>query len=203
MSLSKYRDIILDEVNIKNLEMIKDVESLIEYRAKGLISKLGPKFGPKAKAVAEKISQLVSGNIKRLKTDGRIGVELPDGPVEVEIEDLEISTISMAGVEVKQEGDDYVALDIQLTSTLIGEGLARELVHKIQNLRKDSGFEVADRIEIAYSGDGELEEAIAGYEHYIRSETLAVGLQKGSAAGGQKIEINGKEITIAINQAQS
>ncbi len=202
-SVVRYKDIILEEVNIKSLEATGDIESLVEYRGKGLVSKLGPKFGPKAKALAEKISQLDSANVKALKIAGRLGLSLADSPVEIVAEDVEISSISKDGLAVKQEGDDYVALDIRLTSELITEGYARELVHKVQNLRKDSGFEVADRIEIAYSGDGELEAALAEHDKYIRSETLAVALRKKPAVAGQKMEINGKEITIAINQAQS
>jgi isoleucyl-tRNA synthetase len=124
-------------------------------------------------------------------------------PVEVFIEDMEITTESKPGFSVKNEGQDLVALETVLTPVVLSEGLARELVHKIQNLRKDSGLEVADRIGITYSGDGELEAAMKGHDRYIRAETLAVTLQQDGIVTGQKIEINGKEITIAINHAQT
>jgi isoleucyl-tRNA synthetase len=202
-SVAKYRDIILEEVNIKNLGPLDDLENLVEYKAKGLISKLGPKFGAKAKAVADSILKLDNFAVKTLKNDGKFEMDLGGLKVEINAEDAEITTVSKSGMEVKQEGDDYVALDIQLTPSLVSEGHVRELVHKIQNLRKDSGFDVADRIEISYSGDPELEKAIAEHSQYIKTETLAISLAQKKISSGQINEINGKEITIEINKAIS
>lgn len=202
-SVAKYRDIILEEVNIKNLEPLDDLENLVEYKAKGLISKLGPKFGAKAKAVAESILKLDNFAVKTLKNDGKIEIELDGVQVQVNAEDTEITTVSRSGMEVKQEGDDNVALDIQLNPALVSEGHAREMVHKIQNLRKDSGFEVSDRIEVSYNGDADLEKALVEHRQYIKIETLATTIEKTGDGAGQKIEINGKEISIAITKAKS
>ncbi|OGF13664.1 MAG: hypothetical protein A2024_11040, partial [Candidatus Edwardsbacteria bacterium GWF2_54_11] len=201
--VEKYQDIIKDEVNVKTVEAIDDPEKLIQYRAKGLVSKLGPRYKNLAGIVKDKVPGMTSEQVKQLMQDGKYTLETASMPVEVFIEDMEITTESKPGFSVKNEGQDLVALETVLTPELLSEGLARELVHKIQNLRKDSGLEVADRIGITYSGDGELEAAMKGHDRYIRAETLAVTLQQDGIVTGQKIEINGKEITIAINHAQT
>jgi isoleucyl-tRNA synthetase len=201
--VEKYQDIIKDEVNVKTVEAIDDPEKLIQYRAKGLVSKFGPRYKNLAGIVKDKVPGMTSEQVKQLMQDGKYTLETASMPVEVFIEDMEITTESKPGFSVKNEGQDLVALETVLTPELLSEGLARELVHKIQNLRKDSGLEVADRIGITYSGDGELEAAMKGHDRYIRAETLAVTLQQDGIVTGQKIEINGKEITIAINHAQT
>ncbi|MDQ7797722.1 MAG: isoleucine--tRNA ligase [Candidatus Edwardsbacteria bacterium] len=200
--VEKYQDMIKDEVNVKTVEAIEDPEKLIQYRAKGLVSRLGPRYKNLAGIVKDLVPKMTSEQVKQLMQDGKFTLQA-SMPVEVFIEDMEITTESKPGFSVKNEGQDLVALETVLTPELLAEGLARELVHKIQNLRKDSGLEVADRIRITYSGDAELEAAMKIHDRYIKAETLAVTLQKVGVVTGQKIEINGKEITIAINHAQT
>jgi isoleucyl-tRNA synthetase len=197
--IEKHQDMIKDEVNIKAIEAIDDPENLVEYRAKGLVSKLGPRYKNMAGTVRDLVPKMASEKVKKLIQDGKVTLEA-SMPIEIFIEDMEISTESKSGFSVKKEGEDIVALDTNLTKDLILEGHARELVHKIQNLRKDTGLEVSDRIDITYRGDPELEAAIAGQEGYIRTETLAVRLEPNPGPAGQMTEINGKQITIAINK---
>jgi isoleucyl-tRNA synthetase len=143
---------------------------------------------------------MTSEQVKQLIQNGKFILHA-SMPVEIFIEDMEITTESKPGFSVKKEGEDIVALDISFTPALISEGHARELVHHIQNLRKEAGLEVSDRIRIAYRGDPDLESAIDEHREYIRSETLAVSLEGNLERDGQPAEINGKPITIAINKS--
>ncbi|MDP2806756.1 MAG: isoleucine--tRNA ligase, partial [bacterium] len=156
----RHQEIIRDEVNVKAVEQAPDADSLVDYRAKGLVSKLGPKFGPNAKAIAENITKLDGQQVKAFKAQGKCSIQTPAGQFEIETGDVEITAVSKPGLMVKEEGGDLAALDITLTPELTAEGCARELVHCVQNLRKESGFEVSDRITVTYRTDPELEAAI-------------------------------------------
>jgi isoleucyl-tRNA synthetase len=202
--LFRYKDIIQEEVNVKELELITDLDSLIEYRAKGLISKLGPKFGPKAKAAGDRIGQLDNAAVKKLKTGGKLDIDLDGSKAEILAEDAEITTVSKSGMAVKQEGEDCVALDVNLTRELTDEGHARELVHAVQNIRKESGFEVSDRIKVSYHCGPELQPAVDKFRTYITNETLALELKTGlPETAGHQMKINGHPINLVIKKANS
>ena len=200
----RHQEIIRDEVNVKTVEQAADADSLVDYRAKGLVSKLGPKFGPNAKAIAEEISKLDGQQVKAYKTQGKCSLQIPAGQFEVETGDAEITAVSKPGLMVKEEGGDLAALDIKLNPELTAEGHARELVHTIQNIRKESGFEVADRINVTYHADPELAEAVNKFKTYIMNETLALELKTGSPeTAGQQVRINGHPINLVIKQVKS
>ncbi|MBI5805913.1 isoleucine--tRNA ligase [candidate division TA06 bacterium] len=200
----RHQEIIRDEVNIKAVEQAADADSLVDYQAKGLVSKLGPKFGPNAKAIAEELLKLDGRQVKTFKAQGRYSIQIPAGQFEVETGDAEITAVSKPGLMVKEEGGDLAALDITLTPELTAEGCARELVHGIQNIRKESGFEVSDRINVYYSTDPELAAAIIKFKTYIMNETLALELKTGSPeTAGQQMQINGHPINLVIEQVKS
>lgn len=200
--IDKYREVIRDEVNVKAIGPLLDPDSIIVYKAKGLVSKLGPKYQKNAGAVKEGIAALASDRVKELARAGTCTIELPGGPVEVLAEDVEIGTESGPGFSAKRDGDDTVALATALTPALAAEGDARELVHVVQNLRKTSGFAVSDRIELSYRAGPELAAAIESHRETIMAETLATAFAPAGADGGrgERTEINGREITISIQR---
>jgi len=200
----RHQEIIRDEVNVKAVEQAPDADSLVDYRTKGLVSKLGPKFGPNAKALAGEISKLDGLQVKEFKAQGKYTIQLPAGQFEIETGDAEITAVSKPGLMVKEEGGELAALDITLTPELIAEGCARELVHGIQNIRKESGFEVSDRIKVSYATDPGLEAAIEKFKTYIMNETLALELKTGSPeTAGQQMQINGHTLNLFIEQVKS
>jgi len=204
-TIDRHQDLIKDEVNVKRVAPLADPDAIIVYKAKGLVSKLGPKYQKQAAAVKEGIAALPSEQVKRLLRDGTCPVALPDGPVDVSVEDIEISTESQPGFSSKRDGEDLVALDVRLSPALAAEGDARELVHKIQNLRKESGFAVSDRIRIGYLADGALAAAVAAHRRDIMDETLATAMEPGVPPGARvgQADINGKQITISIQRTTS
>jgi isoleucyl-tRNA synthetase len=202
--LQGYEDIIRDEINVKALEEIQSVEDLIEYRAKPQFAKLGPKFGPRGKAVAAAISGFTSEQARFLKEKGFIRVTVENEEVEIIPEDAEVSVNSKAGIAVRVERDFAVVLDTTLSPELIDEGNARELVHKLQNLRKEAGFDVSDRIAVAYEADAALARAIERHRETVMQEVLASELTATAApASTEKSEssdINGLKLSLHIRR---
>jgi isoleucyl-tRNA synthetase len=201
--IERYQEIIKDEVNVKAIEPLADPDAIIQYKAKGLVSKLGPKYQKQAGVIKDHVADLSNDQIRQFMKNGTYRLESPAiGPVDIYLEDFEITTESKPGFSGKKEGEDVVALDTQLTPELAAEGDARELVHKVQGLRKDSGFAVSDRIAVIYQADGALAQAIGAHRKTIMDETLAAALESGTPQDGHRetAEINGKTITFSIQQ---
>lgn len=197
--IEKYSDIIRDEVNVKEIALLKDRSSLISYRARGLGAKLGPKFQSKAEQVKSAIAILDSGQVESLMKHGLL--DLDGRGTMVGLEDVEISTVSLSGYCCKMDGQDTVALDTNLTEDLAAEGLARELVHVIQNARKKSGLEVSDRIVVRYGADIELGRAMDKHREWIMNEILAKTLEPGAPGSGAiEAEINDNKIVFSIEK---
>lgn len=173
--LESVRDWVLAEVNVKELQVLSSGEGGIVKRIKPDFKALGPKCGKSMKEVAAKLSEADSAAIERLEVDGRLEVNLGPGlaPVEVLLSEVEIQTEDIPGWLVASEGEVTVALDIRVDEALRAEGITREAVNRIQQLRKESGLEVTDRItlDVAASDDlrGQLEKNLA----YLRTEVLA------------------------------
>lgn len=199
-----FEDIIKDEINLKSIEEIPSVEELIEYKIKPMFAKLGPKLGPQGKAVATAISAMNSAEAKAFKSRGFAKLTVDGVEVEIISEDADVSVQSKPGIMVKVERDFAIVLDTALSSELLEEGNARELVHTIQNLRKTSGFDVADRILVRFEGDSAIAVAIQKHADYIRTETLAVELVAGGISAADKTEeadVNGFKVTLQIRKA--
>ncbi len=174
--VGKVEDLICAEVNVKHIEFLDDTSGVLVKSVKPNFKVLGKKYGPKMKAVADRIQRMTEGEIDAIqKTDG-ISVEIDGvGPFMILPEDVEIRTDDLPGWLVATDGLLTVALDVTLTDELRQEGLARELVNRLQNLRKDSGLEVQDRIQVALaaSAPAELHAAVAAFGDYIRTEVQA------------------------------
>ena len=176
--LRAVESLILSEVNVKELQILRDgAESdvTIVKRIKADFKQLGPRFGKRMKSLAAAVATLGAEAIQRLESNGSIEVHPADGlgAAEVLLSDVEIATEDIPGWLVSSTAGVTVALDIVLDESLRSEGIARELVNRIQTMRKESGFEVTDRIEVQLKAEKSIRQAIALNLDYIRAETLA------------------------------
>ena len=169
-------DLIKSEVNVKEIELLDDASGILVKQIKPNFRVLGPRFGKDMKQVAKKIEALGQEDIQKVEQEGKITLQIENKMVILQLQDVEIFSQDIAGWLVASSGALTVALDITITDDLKREGIARELVNRIQNLRKDSGFEVTDRIDIKILKDGLVEEAVAGNLDYIKTETLTANL---------------------------
>jgi len=172
-SLLKMKDVVLDEVNIKELVVLSDDAEFVNKSSKANFKSIGPKFGKKAKAVAEAIKNFNKDQIRLIESVQQINLSIEEEEIIVTKEDVEIISTEITGWVVETESGVTVAIDKELDESLIAEGLAREFVNRVQNMRKDAGFEVTDKINIALKGDFNLINAINNFNKYIANETLA------------------------------
>ena len=196
--LAAVTELVKSEVNVKSIEPLAEDSEILTKRLKADFKKLGPRYGKRMKEVAAGIAALGQEEIRSLEQAGSLTIELAEGPVEVLLEDVEVLTEDIPGWLVAGEGGITVALDIEVTPELRSEGLARELVNRIQQRRKDAGLEVTDRIALTLDGPQELQESVASNLDYIRAETLAEQLEwspMGTEAEREELE---PLLTVAI-----
>lgn len=171
------KPLVLAEVNVKALEFMTADSGILVKKIKPNFKTLGPKFGPQMKLIAQAIAQFTSEDIDSIENNGTYFLTINDQKTQIDLQDVEISTEDIPGWAVTSMNGLTVALDISLDQQLINEGLARELVNRIQNIRKDSGLEVTDRIQILVGEQETLKTAISENLNYICSETLADDLR--------------------------
>lgn len=195
-------NLILEELNVKRIEFVSDAEELTAKRANPLFKQLGPKLGKDVKTAAEAIRTFGKAEIHELEERGEITINIQGKEVPITQEDVEIISESAAGLVVQSEGQFTVALDVQISEDLRIEGLAREFVSRVQNMRKDAGFDVIDRIKIYYRTSDNLAQAIERQADYIRNETLAEILSANSGQGAyvEEWSINGEKAIIGIEK---
>ena len=200
--ISAVKDLILSEVNIKEIEYLDESSNILVKRIKPNFKTLGPKFGKHMKSIAAAVNGFGEEEIATLEKNQQMELDLGEEKLTISMEDVEITTDDIPGWLVASEGGLTVALDITLTEELKGEGVARELVNRIQNMRKDSGFEVTDRIEIKIKNTPAISSAVEANKNYICAEVLADSLELvESATGGTTVEIDAETSTeIAINR---
>ena len=174
--LQEVESLIRSEVNVKELQYLEDTAGVLVKKIKPDFKKLGPKFGKDMKLVAGAVNQLSQEEIAQLELDGNISLDLGDTKVQLELTDVEISSEDIPGWLVATEGKYTVALDVTLTDLLKEEGIAREVVNRIQNFRKEAGFEITDKIKLNLQTSDTIDRAIESNKHYICSETLAESL---------------------------
>ena len=197
--VEKVKDLILSETNIKNLEFITDTTGIIKKKVKPNFKVLGAKVGKDMKAVTAAIQALDAQQLNELEIQGQI--QLPGTAYSITTEDVEIIAEDVEGWQVANLGRLTVALDIHINQELKEEGLARELINRIQNLRKDKGFEVTDRINVTISQNTEIQEAVQNNFSYICTEILANSLKiDGTLANGDTVEINGENLLLLIEK---
>ncbi|WP_299525035.1 isoleucine--tRNA ligase [Winogradskyella sp.] len=170
-------DLIKHEVNVKEIELLEDASDILVKQIKPNFKVLGPRFGKDMKLISNAISSFSGEDIKKIEQKGTLDVEINGKNITLVLDDVEITSQDIEGWLVANEGVLTVALDVTITEELREEGIARELVNRIQNLRKDSGFEVTDRIDVQLQNDEQVSAAIASNEAYIKSETLTENLK--------------------------
>lgn len=201
--LESVAELLKQEVNVKEIQLLTNEEAadLLVKSIKPNFKTLGPKFGKDMKSISSATAKLSNEDIVQLEKEGKLSLNLEGKTVELELEDFEISTKDIPGWTVASNSTLTVALDITLTEELISEGLARELINRIQNLRKDSGFELTDRIKVSIQSDEKLEIAINENKGYICSETLTDEISiVPEVVGGTTIEIDNLVTEISISK---
>ena len=170
------KDIILSEVNIKDIELISDEDSQIVKKVKPNFKLLGPKFGKQMKLVAAQVNNFNQDDISVLESKGEITISINDEDKTILVSDVEILTQDIPGWLVANEGNLTVALDIEISKALKHEGIAREFINRIQNLRKDNEYEVIDKINVEIQKHEAINEAITEFADYINTQTLSLSL---------------------------
>ena len=170
--IESMKTLILNEVNVKNLKFI-DSEGVLVKKVKCNFRTMGKKFGKLMKTVAAAIDSLDQAGIALLEKQGFIELTLENQPVTIEAQDVEIISEDIPGWLVSNEGNLTVALEVELTDELCNEGMARELINRIQNIRKDSGLEITDHINVVISPDATIEAAVNQFADYIKTQVLA------------------------------
>ncbi|MEE3035198.1 MAG: isoleucine--tRNA ligase [Bacteroidota bacterium] len=195
------KDQLCSEINVKDIHIIDDTSALLIKEIRPNYKHLGPKYGKGLKPIEEKINSFDLNQIKEIEANGSIPVLINKKNVILDINDVEIVSKDIDGYVVASTGGITVALDVKLSSNLITEGLARELVNRIQKLRKVSGFKVTDKIEIIFSKNEMIEDVLSSNEEYIRTETLSkkITFDK-SLKSGNKVVLENIEIYITIHK---
>ncbi len=199
--LQKVEDLIKSEVNIKEIQLVSDSGNIIHKKVKPNFKLLGAKLGKNMKAASVAISQLNQQQIAALEKDGFIEIELETGNWKLEIGEVEIIAEDIPGWSVASKGNLTVALDIQLSEELKMEGDAREFVNRVQNIRKDKGFDLTDRIFVNVLDNTLLKPSINTFKNYICAEILADNLNwVQEIYDGTEIEVNDNLLKVSVNK---
>ena len=203
--LEKVKTLLLTEVNVKEAEFISDTTGIITKKIKPNFKTLGKTYGPRMKEIAAAFGTLDQKTISEIQSAGTYTLNLASGPVLINPDDYEISSEDMPGWLVASEGPLTIALDIEVTEELKAEGIARELVNRIQNIRKDSNFDVTDRVDVVIYADGEdfeqIEASLKVNGEYLASQTLSrsVRLERIAGASQSAVEVEWNEVPIRIS----
>lgn len=200
--VEQVKDLILAEVNVKEIQYITDADGIIKKRVKPNFKTLGRKLGKDMKAAAGIISALTDADIAQIEQTDKYRLVVEDRSYELTLEDFDISFDDLPGWQLAVDGNLTVALDVTLTDDLIAEGTARELVNRIQNIRKAKDFDVTDRIQVRISEVDGVRSAVSDYMAYICNETLADSLTLSTDLKGEAIDlVEGLSVVIEVDQS--
>jgi len=198
------KDIILDEVNVKDIQFVDDDSGIVDKSAKPNFPKLGKRLGSKMKAVAAKVREMTNEEINDFETTGSVTLSIDDDTdVLISSDELEIQRTGLEGWSVETQDGITVALDTEITDELLREGITREFMNRVQNMRKEADYDVTDRIKIGYDGSEILETAIKERLETIKTETLAESIQSETLDEPDFIkswDIEGEECEISIQR---
>jgi isoleucyl-tRNA synthetase len=201
--LKEYLEIVEDELNVKEVVPAANLDQYVRYSAKLNFKVAGPKLGSHVKAAQSFIAGLGNDAVRDFASSGKLVFDADGTKVVLTSEEVDVQRIENEGFAVENDGPVTIALVTELTPDLIDEGFARELVNKIQNMRKSSGFDVTDHIEVRMTGTGPLKSAAAKHDGFIRQETLANRIEfidNGPLTGGTEWNINGEKAAIAVKK---
>ncbi len=186
-NLRHVQDLILSEVNVKEVELLEEGSAVLVKSIKPNFKTIGPKYGKQMKAIAALVGQMSGDDISVIESTGTWNGTIDGESIELDLADFEITAQDIPGWLVASEGGLTVALDITISAELKSEGIARELVNRVQNLRKDSGLEVTDKIRITVETTATLREAIAAHAAYVQAEVLATEIVFGATSSSALI----------------
>ena len=200
--LKRMFDVVEEEMNVKSIDFAPDELSFTVRSARPNFQLLGPKFGKDAAKVADRIERLSEDELNTLSKDGKISLKSEDRSVEINADEVTIEQKDKEGFVVEADNGYQVILSTEITESLKNEGFARELVNKIQNMRKAAGFEVMDRIRIDIKSTDRLYQALDAFEDYIKKETLAEAITRTGKPGesSEEREINGEKAKISVTR---
>lgn len=194
-------DLIMAEVNVKEIELLDDASGVLVKQIKPNFKTLGPRFGKDMGLISKEIQNFGQEEIAKLERDGELVMDISGKSITLSLEDVEISSQDIEGWLVANSNGITVALDITISDELRKEGIARELINRIQNIRKDSGFEVTDKITVKMEKNPQVEEAVLANESYIKSETLTETLIfVETLENGTEIEFDDIKTSILISK---
>ena len=192
---------IISEINVKSIEFLDDKNSLLVKELKPNFKLLGPKYGKIINDVAKEIKALSNSEIEKLENTGKLILIIGETEASITLDDVEVNYKDIEGLSVASGGGQTIALDLNLNNDLVNEGIAREIVNRVQNIRKSKGLEVTDKIEINIKSSVDLENAINSNLDYVKGETLAIKLYFSEKLdGGEIIEFDNITTTITINK---
>jgi isoleucyl-tRNA synthetase len=200
-ALSRLQALLLDELNVKNLSVVESEEEFLSYQVKADLSVLGPRYGGQVGAIQEALRRADPASVARAVASG--------APVRIDgweltAEDVLVSSVDREGYASAEEAGYTVVVATELTPELADEGLAREIVHRLQTMRRNASFEIADRIVTYYQGEETLRRVMQRFAEYVRQETLSLDLVEGEPPPGAHVEthtVDGQKMTLAVRQA--
>ena len=200
--IERLAEIVRSELNVRELEFVSEEGELVSYRVKPNYRTLGPRFGKEMPQVAAAVEALDPDHAaEAAKGERRIGINVDGSEHHLEADDLLLTLEPLEGYEVEAQSGRAVALALEVTDDLRQEGLAREVVHAVQNARKEAGLEITDRITLALGGDEELIDAARAHEEYLAGEVLATSVSYEGASAVSDTNIGGKPLAIGVTRA--
>ncbi len=200
-AISARADLVRAELNVKELDFVTEEAELVSYAVKPNYRALGPRFGKRMPQVAAAVEALDPAHVAKVMADGgQVGIHIDGDDHTLGVDEVTLSLQPLEGYEVEAEAGHAVALQLELDDELRREGLAREIVHAVQNARKEAGLEITDRIELSLGGDEELLAAARAHEDHLSGEVLATAVAYG-AVDGDTATIDGRELRIAVAPA--
>jgi isoleucyl-tRNA synthetase len=198
-ALERLGDVVREELNVKEIRYVEQADELGSYEIKPNYRSLGPRFGKLMPQVAAAVESLDAAHVAAAVRAGtHVGVSIDGHDHDLGPDDLQLAMKPLDGYQLEREGSHAVALELQLDDELRSEGLAREIVHAVQNARKDAGLEVEDRIALRLGGDAEVLAAAREYESYVRGETLAEQLTFDGDGNAAAATIDGLDLLIGL-----
>jgi isoleucyl-tRNA synthetase len=200
-AIDRFEALLKDELNVKGIRYVSEAEELGRWELKPNYRALGPRFGKQMPQVADAVASLdATRAAATLREGGTVGVVIGGDEHPLTADDVQMVLQPLEGYQVERAGTHAVALNLEIDDELRREGLAREVVHAIQNARKAAGLNVEDRISLTLGGDSELIDAVRAHEEYVAGETLATSLEL-DGASGQSAEIEGRSLAIEVQRA--
>ena len=198
------KQLILSEVNVKEMQLTDDSDGVLVKSIKPDFKKLGPKFGKKMKAAAAAINAFTQQQIAQIERDGSITFRLDGEDVTVEVTDVDIHSEDIPGWLVASDGSVTVALEVEITDQLRKEGVARDLINRIQNIRKGRDYDITDRITVTVEPSELTSGAVADFGEYIASQVLASAIVEAPVtdpADDEVLDIDGTEVKVKISRS--